>query len=66
MSMTISVNQIFQFQNSKNSKNQPATGEWWFAGGRSQREESINEALLREVKEEIGLEILSQRLINVY
>jgi 8-oxo-dGTP diphosphatase len=47
-------------------KNQPVFGEWWFAGGRIHKEESIDQALIREVKEETGLEILSQRMINVY
>ena len=47
-------------------KNNPAMGQWWFAGGRIHIGESIEEALCREVKEETGLEIESWRLTNVY
>ena len=32
-------------------KNSPAKGQWWFPGGRIRRGESIEEALLRDVKE---------------
>ena len=46
--------------------NQPAKGEWWFPGGRVRKEESLEEALRREVKEETGLEVSSYKLINVY
>jgi len=44
----------------------PAKGEWWFPGGRIHKGEPLEEALRREVKEETGLEVSSQRLINVY
>jgi colanic acid biosynthesis protein WcaH len=38
-------------------KNYPAKGQWWFPGGRIRRGESIEEALLREVKEETVLTV---------
>jgi colanic acid biosynthesis protein WcaH len=47
-------------------KNSPARGEWWFPGGRIRRGESIEEALLREVREETGLNVTEYRLVNVY
>jgi ADP-ribose pyrophosphatase YjhB (NUDIX family) len=46
--------------------NQPAKGEWWFAGGRIRRNENLEHALRREVKEETGLTVMSSKLINVY
>jgi colanic acid biosynthesis protein WcaH len=46
--------------------NQPAKGLWWFPGGRIHKGELIENTLRREVKEEIGLEIASYKLINVY
>lgn len=47
-------------------KNSPAKGEWWLPGGRIHRGESFEETVRREVKEETGLEVRSQRLIGVY
>jgi colanic acid biosynthesis protein WcaH len=46
--------------------NSPAKGEWWLPGGRIHKGESLEETLRREVKEETGLEVSSQRLIGVY
>jgi colanic acid biosynthesis protein WcaH len=46
--------------------NEPAKGEWWFPGGRMRKDESLEEALRREIKEETGLEITAYRFINVY
>ena len=47
-------------------KNQPAKGQWWFAGGRIHKGESLEETLCREVKEETGLQIVSHKFIGVY
>jgi ADP-ribose pyrophosphatase YjhB (NUDIX family) len=46
--------------------NKPAKGEWWLPGGRIMIGESPEEALVREVKEETGLDVISSRFINVY
>jgi colanic acid biosynthesis protein WcaH len=37
--------------------NKPAQGLWWFAGGRVKRGETIQEAIVRKVKQETGLDI---------
>ena len=47
-------------------KNEPAKDEWWFPGGRIRKGESLKQALHREVKEETGLQVSTQKLINVY
>jgi colanic acid biosynthesis protein WcaH len=47
-------------------KNNPAAGQWWFAGGRIHRGESFEETLQREVKEEAGLDVESYRFIKAY
>jgi ADP-ribose pyrophosphatase YjhB (NUDIX family) len=46
--------------------NEPAMGQWWFAGGRIRKGESFEEALHREVLEEVGLKISAYKLINAY
>ena len=46
--------------------NQPAKGEWWFPGGRIKKGETLQQALIREVKEETDLTITQHKLINVY
>ena len=46
--------------------NEPAKDEWWLAGNRIRKGESLKEALYREIKEETGLEIGDFRLIDVY
>jgi 8-oxo-dGTP diphosphatase len=46
--------------------NSPAQGQWWFPGGRIRKGESLSQALSREVKQEVGLEITRYELVNVY
>jgi colanic acid biosynthesis protein WcaH len=46
--------------------NEPVKGEWWFPGGRIHKNESLQDALYREIKEETGLEIVEHKLVNVY
>lgn len=47
-------------------KNSPAKGEWWFPGGRIRKGETFRETLLREVKEETGLDVEIIRFVGIY
>jgi len=47
-------------------KNEPVKGQWWFPGGRIRKGETLQEALIREVKEETGLTVTESKLVNVY
>jgi len=47
-------------------KNEPVKGQWWFPGGRIRKGETLQEALVREVKEETGLTVTESKLVNVY
>lgn len=46
--------------------NVPAKGKWWFPGGRIRKDETFNETLFREVKEETGLDVLVIDFVGVY
>ena len=47
-------------------QNSPAKGQWWFPGGRIRKGETLEETLIREVKEETGLQLIESKLVNVY
>jgi len=47
-------------------RNVPAKGEWWFPGGRVKKWETLEDALIRQVKEETGLDVTSMRFIGVF
>lgn len=47
-------------------KNKPYQGMWVFAGGKVEANETVEECLHREVKEETNLTIISKRLLGVY
>ncbi|MCW4007143.1 MAG: NUDIX hydrolase [Candidatus Bathyarchaeota archaeon] len=46
-------------------KSAPAKGEWSVPGGLVELGESIEQAVIREVKEETGLDVASPRLVDV-
>jgi len=46
-------------------KNKPAKGQWFFVGGRIMKGELLEEAALRKVKEETGLDIILKKIIGV-
>ena len=45
---------------------EPAKNEWWLIGGRVLKGEHLNEAVIRKVKEEIGIDTNIVRMIGVY
>ena len=47
-------------------KQDPCKGQWWIPGGRQEKGESGEEAIVRKVKEEVGLDVKVERLIGVY
>ncbi len=65
----VSVEAVVVIENSLlllKRNNEPAKDEWWFPGGRMYKGESFKETLVREVREETGLEINAFKFINVY
>jgi len=46
--------------------NNPVRDQWWFPGGRIRKGETFEETLIREVKEETGLDVIESELVNVY
>ncbi len=44
----------------------PAAGEWALPGGRVEFGETMVEAVVREVKEETGLDVEIQRMVGIY
>lgn len=47
-------------------KNKPYQGMWVFAGGKVEADETVEECLHREVREETNLTIYSKKLLGVY
>ena len=46
-------------------KNKPAQGQWWFIGGRVEKNELLEKAALRKIKEETGLDVVLKKIIGV-
>jgi len=47
-------------------KQEPCKGKWWIPGGRQYKGEGGEEAIVRKVKEEIGLDIAIKKQVGVY
>jgi len=45
---------------------EPCKGQWWIPGGRQEKGETGEEAIVRKVREEIGLDIKVEKLVGVY
>ena len=45
---------------------QPLKGQWWVVGGRVHKGETMEEAAIRKVREEVSLEVESVSLIGYY
>jgi colanic acid biosynthesis protein WcaH len=47
-------------------KNKPAKNEWFFPGGRVLKNETLDQAVHRKIKEEIGIEVIIKAKIGGY
>ena len=47
-------------------KNEPLAGHWWVIGGRVFKGESVEEAMRRKIKEEVGVSVGRLRFIGIY
>lgn len=67
---TLTVDAIIKINDDKivlvKRKNPPYKGWWALPGGIVEYGETVEEAVKREVKEETGLEVEIERLVNVY
>lgn len=45
--------------------NYPAKGKWWVPGGRVEKGETLEKAVLRKAREETGLTVMIEKLIGV-
>lgn len=45
---------------------EPAKSEWWLIGGRVLRGETLKGAVIRKVKEEVGVEVNIKKMIGIY
>ena len=46
--------------------NEPAKGQWWLPGGRIFKKETIRDAAIRKIHEEVGLELSDVIIIGAY
>ena len=46
--------------------NEPAKNQWWFPGGRIFKRETIKDAAIRKIQEEVGLEISDVAIVGAY
>lgn len=47
-------------------KNEPAKGEWWVPGGRVKKNETLDEAIVRKIKDETGLEVKIDKQFGLF
>ena len=47
-------------------KEEPAKGKWWVPGGRIHKNEKLNDAVTRKVKEETNLDVIIEKQIGGY
>ena len=45
---------------------EPAKGKWWLIGGRVLRGETIEGAVIRKVKEEVGVDAKIRKMVGIY
>ena len=57
-----SGNKLFLFKRAY----EPAKNKWWIIGGRVLKGESLKDAMIRKVKEEIGVDVKILKMIGVY
>jgi|TARA_B100000315_G_C14216962_1_gene424681 colanic acid biosynthesis protein WcaH len=46
--------------------NEPAKGQWWLPGGRIFKRETIKDAAIRKIREEVGLELSDVAIVGAY
>lgn len=46
--------------------NYPAKGEWWLPGGRVLKGESLEDAVIRKGREELGVDVVIERQVGAY
>lgn len=45
---------------------EPMKGGWWFPGGRIFKNELLTNAVIRKAKDEVGLDVIVEKQVNVY
>lgn len=45
---------------------QPCKGQWWFPGGRQYKGETGEEAIIRKIRQELGLQVKVRKQVGVY
>jgi 8-oxo-dGTP diphosphatase len=64
VSLAIIFNECSQILITRRSANTSHAGKWEFPGGKVEIGETADQALIREIKEEVGLEVLSKTYIG--
>ena len=64
ISIAIVKNEQQQFLITRRQKGQHLAGKWEFPGGKVEGEESLEVAMLRELKEEVGLTVIEYTLFD--